>query len=112
MPITLYAAEIDLSSVKTEEAKERLDSTDAGGSILDVVLEKAASSIANSPRISKELSHCLTRCSDENSALEAGCSGLSHDGFIGYYGSPHSDCTSKAYSIKTDCEFECSRRYK
>ena len=111
MPITLYAADIDLSGINREKVKNRLEAVDAGGSILDGVLEKAVSNVVNSPRISEELSHCLMRCSSENRARESRCNGLSRNGFPGYNGSPHDTCTSKAYSIKTECEVECSRRY-
>ena len=85
---------------------------DAGGSILDGVIEKSVSNIVNSPRISEELIYYYTRCYDENTALESGCNGLSHDGFPGYNGSPHHICTSKVYLINSKCKFECFDHYK
>jgi len=47
IPITLYAADIDLRGINMNKAKKNLESVNAGGSILDDVIEKGVVNLAN-----------------------------------------------------------------
>lgn len=84
MPITLYAADIDLSGINREQAKKRLESVDAGGSVLDGVIEKAVVDFANSPRISSASPSYPSNTDDSHCPSDGNCFIVIESGKNGY----------------------------